>query len=30
MRSQELLEHSGNSIEQIAAECGLSPLKVRR
>jgi hypothetical protein len=30
MRSQELLEHSGNSIEQIAAECGLSPLMLRR
>jgi transcriptional regulator GlxA family with amidase domain len=30
MRAQELLEHSGDSIEQIAAECGLSPLMLRR
>jgi transcriptional regulator GlxA family with amidase domain len=29
-RAQELLEHSGDSIEQIAAECGLSPLMLRR
>jgi transcriptional regulator GlxA family with amidase domain len=30
MRAQELLEHSGDSIEQIAAGCGLSPLMLRR
>ncbi len=30
MRAQELLEHSDHSIEQIAAECGLSPLMLRR
>jgi transcriptional regulator GlxA family with amidase domain len=30
MRAQELLEHSGDSIEQIAAECALSPLMLRR
>ena len=30
MRAQELLEHSGDSIDQFAAECGLSPLMLRR
>jgi transcriptional regulator GlxA family with amidase domain len=30
MRAQELLESSGDSVEQIAAECGLSPLMLRR
>jgi len=30
MRAQELLEHSGDSVDQIAAECGLSPLMLRR
>jgi transcriptional regulator GlxA family with amidase domain len=30
MRAQELLERSGDSIERIAAECGLSPLMLRR
>jgi transcriptional regulator GlxA family with amidase domain len=30
MRAQELLEQSGDSIEQIAAGCGLSPLMLRR
>jgi transcriptional regulator GlxA family with amidase domain len=30
MRAQELLEHSDDSIEQIAAGCGLSPLMLRR
>ncbi|MGD0927981.1 MAG: helix-turn-helix domain-containing protein [Streptosporangiaceae bacterium] len=30
MRAQELLERSDHSIEQIAAECGLSPLMLRR
>jgi transcriptional regulator GlxA family with amidase domain len=30
MRAQELLERSDDSIEQIAAECGLSPLMLRR
>ena len=30
MRAQELLERSGDGIEQIAAECGLSPLMLRR
>ena len=30
MRAQELLERSGDSIELIAAECGLSPLMLRR
>lgn len=30
MRAQELLEHTGSSIEQIAAECGLTPLMLRR
>jgi transcriptional regulator GlxA family with amidase domain len=27
---QELLEHSDSSIEQIATECGLTPLMLRR
>jgi transcriptional regulator GlxA family with amidase domain len=30
MRAQELLERSDDSIEQIAAQCGLSPLMLRR
>jgi transcriptional regulator GlxA family with amidase domain len=30
MRAQELLEHSGDTIDQIAAGCGLSPLMLRR
>jgi transcriptional regulator GlxA family with amidase domain len=30
MRAQELLEHSDDSIERIAAQCGLSPLMLRR
>ncbi len=30
MRAQELLEHADSSIEQIAAECGLPPLMLRR
>jgi transcriptional regulator GlxA family with amidase domain len=30
MRAQELLERSGDGVEQIAAECGLSPLMLRR
>ncbi|HUZ53390.1 MAG TPA: helix-turn-helix domain-containing protein [Streptosporangiaceae bacterium] len=30
MRAQELLEHAGGSIEQIAAQCGLTPLMLRR
>ena len=29
-QAQELLEHSDHSIEQIATECGLSPLMLRR
>jgi transcriptional regulator GlxA family with amidase domain len=30
MRAQELLERSDDSIEQIASQCGLSPLMLRR
>jgi transcriptional regulator GlxA family with amidase domain len=30
MRAQELLEQSGDTIDQIAADCGLSPLMLRR
>jgi len=30
MRAQELLEHVDSSIQQIAAECGLTPLMLRR
>ena len=30
LRAQELLEHSGTSIEQVAAQCGLTPLMLRR
>lgn len=29
-RAQELLEHTGGSVEQIATECGLTPLMLRR
>jgi transcriptional regulator GlxA family with amidase domain len=29
-RAQELLEHTGDGIEQIAVECGLTPLMLRR
>jgi len=30
MRAQELLEHANSSVQQIAAECGLTPLMLRR
>lgn len=30
MRAQELLEHADSSIQQIAAQCGLTPLMLRR
>jgi AraC family transcriptional regulator, transcriptional activator FtrA len=30
MRAQELLERADSGIEQIAAECGLTPLMLRR
>ncbi len=30
MRAQELLEHTTSSIEQVASECGLTPLMLRR
>src|SRR5260370_51259 len=30
MRAQELLEHPTSSIEQVASECGLTPLMLRR
>ena len=30
MRAQELLERTDRSIEQIAADCGLTPLMLRR
>jgi transcriptional regulator GlxA family with amidase domain len=29
-RAQELLEHTGEPVEQIAARCGLTPLMLRR
>jgi transcriptional regulator GlxA family with amidase domain len=29
-RAQELLEHTGGSVEHIATECGLTPLMLRR
>lgn len=29
-RAQELLEHTGEPVEQIAAKCGLTPLMLRR
>jgi transcriptional regulator GlxA family with amidase domain len=29
-RAQELLEHTGDGIEQVAVECGLTPLMLRR
>jgi transcriptional regulator GlxA family with amidase domain len=29
-RAQELLEHTGDGVEQIAVECGLTPLMLRR
>jgi transcriptional regulator GlxA family with amidase domain len=30
MRAQERLEQTDESVEQVAAECGLTPLMLRR